>query len=77
MSLRGGIEHQVSKFSSLTHLDGVLMHKYLLELMLMEGVYTCAIDVWSVGCILAELLGMLKESNVPPDKRHPSAHSNY
>jgi len=37
----------------------------------MEGIYTCAIDVWSVGCILAELLGMLKESNIPAAERRP------
>jgi mitogen-activated protein kinase 1/3 len=34
------------------------------ELILLEENYTESIDIWSVGCIFAELLGMLKE-NVP------------
>jgi mitogen-activated protein kinase 1/3 len=32
------------------------------ELILLEKDYTAAIDVWSLGCILAELLGMIKEN---------------
>ena len=32
------------------------------ELILLEKDYGPAIDVWSVGCIFAELLGMMKES---------------
>jgi len=32
------------------------------ELILLEKHYTTAIDTWSVGCIFAELLGMLKEN---------------
>jgi len=32
------------------------------ELILLEKDYTAAIDVWSVGCIFAELLGMIKEN---------------
>lgn len=34
------------------------------ELILLQENYTEAIDVWSVGCIFAELLGMMK-NNVP------------
>lgn len=34
------------------------------ELILLQENYTEAIDVWSIGCIFAELLGMMKE-NVP------------
>merc|ERR1719215_1795577 len=30
------------------------------ELCLLQGNYTAAIDVWSVGCIYAELLGLLE-----------------
>ena len=41
------------------------------ELILLEENYTEAIDVWSIGCIFAELLGMMKE-NVPfPTDRGP------
>lgn len=41
------------------------------ELILLEENYTEAIDVWSIGCIFAELLGMMKE-NVPfPTERGP------
>jgi len=32
------------------------------EVILLEKDYTAAIDTWSVGCILAELLGMIKEN---------------
>jgi len=32
------------------------------ELILLEKDYGPAIDIWSVGCIFAELLGMMKES---------------
>lgn len=32
------------------------------ELILLEKDYTKAIDVWSLGCIFAELLGMIKEN---------------
>lgn len=32
------------------------------ELILLEKDYTAAIDVWSVGCIFAELMGMIKEN---------------
>jgi len=32
------------------------------EVILLEKDYSAAIDVWSVGCILAELLGMIKEN---------------
>jgi len=32
------------------------------ELILLEKDYTASIDVWSLGCILAELLGMIKEN---------------
>lgn len=34
------------------------------ELILLEREYTKAIDVWSIGCVVAELCGMLK-SNAP------------
>ena len=33
------------------------------EVILLEKGYTAAIDVWSVGCILAELLEMIKENS--------------
>lgn len=32
------------------------------ELILLEKEYSSAIDVWSVGCIFAELLNMIKEN---------------
>jgi mitogen-activated protein kinase 1/3 len=32
------------------------------EVILLEKDYTAAIDVWSVGCIFAELLNMMKEN---------------
>lgn len=32
------------------------------EIILLEKDYGAAIDMWSVGCIFAELLGMMKES---------------
>ena len=33
--------------------------------------YTSAIDIWSVGCIFAELLGMIKENCPKKEDRHP------
>jgi mitogen-activated protein kinase 1/3 len=30
------------------------------EVILMLDIYTTAIDIWSVGCIFAELLSMMK-----------------
>ena len=33
------------------------------ELIILERKYNSAIDMWSVGCILAELTGMLEENN--------------
>ena len=32
------------------------------ELILLEKDYTAAIDMWSLGCIFAELMGMIKEN---------------
>ena len=32
------------------------------EIILLEKDYGPAIDIWSVGCIFAELLSMMKES---------------
>lgn len=32
------------------------------EIILLEKDYGPAIDIWSIGCIFAELLGMMKES---------------
>ena len=32
------------------------------ELILLEKNYTAAIDIWSLGCIIAELLGTIKEN---------------
>mmetsp|Transcript_171884 Transcript_171884/g.550859 ORF Transcript_171884/g.550859 Transcript_171884/m.550859 type:complete len:318 (-) Transcript_171884:945-1898(-) len=44
------------------HLTGHVVTRYYRapELILMQEDYTEAIDVWSVGCIYAELLGMLE-----------------
>ena len=33
------------------------------EVILLEKGYTAAIDVWSAGCIFAELLEMIKENS--------------
>ncbi|EER12701.1 MAPK2, putative [Perkinsus marinus ATCC 50983] len=41
------------------------------ELILLEENYGEAIDVWSVGCIFAELLGMMKENVAFPSDRGP------
>jgi len=40
------------------------------ELILMED-YTSAVDMWSVGCIIAELLDMLDTAQIPPSERKP------
>lgn len=41
------------------------------ELILLEKDYGPAIDMWSVGCIFAELLGMMKQSAVTYLDRKP------
>jgi len=41
------------------------------ELILLEKDYGPAIDMWSVGCIFAELLGMMKESAATYMDRKP------
>ncbi|GIX66073.1 cell-cycle-associated protein kinase MAPK, putative [Babesia caballi] len=41
------------------------------ELILLRDTYTEAIDVWSVGCIFAELLNMLKENLPEASARSP------
>ena len=32
------------------------------ELILVEKIYTAAVDIWSLGCIFGELLSMMKEN---------------
>ena len=39
------------------------------EVILLEKVYTTAIDIWGVGCVFAELLGMIKENQPTITKR--------
>lgn len=41
------------------------------ELILLEQKYDEQIDIWSAGCILAELLGMMKENCAHPSDRGP------
>lgn len=41
------------------------------EIILLEKDYGPAIDIWSVGCIFAELLGMMKESAATYMDRQP------
>ena len=41
------------------------------ELILLEKDYGSAIDMWSVGCIFAELLGMMKQSAATYMDRKP------
>ena len=41
------------------------------ELILLQENYTSQIDVWSLGCIYAELLGMMKENIPYPSNRCP------
>ena len=41
------------------------------EIILLEKDYGAAIDMWGIGCILAELLGMLKENATTFTERKP------
>ena len=41
------------------------------EIILLEKDYGPAIDIWSVGCIFAELLSMMKESAATYIERQP------
>jgi mitogen-activated protein kinase 1/3 len=41
------------------------------EVILMLDIYTTAIDIWSVGCIFAELLSMMKANFATVFDRQP------
>eukprot|EP00917_Polyrhabdina_sp_WS-2016_P023417 GHVP01050767.1.p1 GENE.GHVP01050767.1~~GHVP01050767.1.p1 ORF type:complete len:394 (-),score=61.02 GHVP01050767.1:995-2176(-) len=41
------------------------------EIILLQENYNEKIDIWSVGCIFAELMGMLKENCAEPSDRSP------
>jgi mitogen-activated protein kinase 1/3 len=41
------------------------------EVILLSDYYTSAIDIWSVGCIFAELLSMMKENYASSFERLP------
>ncbi|MFS8160656.1 MAG: protein kinase domain-containing protein [Candidatus Roizmanbacteria bacterium] len=41
------------------------------EVILMQDYYTSAIDIWSVGCIFAELLSMMRENYATVFEREP------
>ena len=41
------------------------------EVILMNEFYSYSIDMWSVGCIMAELLSMMKENFPDPFSREP------
>ena len=41
------------------------------EVILLQDSYTAAIDIWSVGCIFAELLSMMKENYATVFDRQP------
>ena len=49
------------------------------EVILMSDLYTSAIDIWSVGCVFAELLTMMKENYATVFDRKPlfPGHSCY
>eukprot|EP01022_Parablepharisma_sp_SALTPOND_P017620 TRINITY_DN2848_c2_g1_i1.p1 TRINITY_DN2848_c2_g1~~TRINITY_DN2848_c2_g1_i1.p1 ORF type:complete len:557 (-),score=36.38 TRINITY_DN2848_c2_g1_i1:1185-2855(-) len=41
------------------------------EIILLERVYTTAVDMWAAGCVFAELLEMVKENQPDISKRSP------
>jgi len=41
------------------------------ELILLEKIYSSAIDIWAVGCVFAELLGMMKDNQPSYRNRRP------
>ncbi len=41
------------------------------EVILLQDSYTAAIDIWSVGCIFAELLSMMRENYATVFDRQP------
>lgn len=41
------------------------------EVILMNEFYSYSIDIWSVGCIFAELLSMMEENFPDPFSREP------
>ncbi len=41
------------------------------EVILLEKIYTTSVDIWSTGCVFAELLQMIKEVEPDVSKRRP------
>jgi mitogen-activated protein kinase 1/3 len=41
------------------------------EIILLNKQYGAPIDVWAIGCIFAELLGMMKDNIESPSDRKP------
>ena len=41
------------------------------EIILLEKVYTTAVDIWALGCVFAELLGMMKDNVADYKARSP------
>jgi mitogen-activated protein kinase 1/3 len=41
------------------------------ELILLEKIYSTAVDIWATGCVFWELLQMIKENEPDPQKRRP------
>lgn len=64
---------RTSKAQNKTQLTGHVVTRWYRapELILLEKEYTKAIDVWSIGCVVAELLGMLKANAATFMERTP------
>lgn len=64
---------RTSKMQSKTQLTGHVVTRWYRapELILLEKKYTKAIDVWSIGCVMAELSGMLKANAATFMERTP------
>lgn len=72
------IQTQIKKTKELRrsmkrHLTGHVVTRWYRcpELILLEKDYGPAVDMWSVGCIFAELLSMIKENAATYTDRHP------
>jgi serine/threonine protein kinase len=68
---KGGSAHKLSSSTKQLTQHVVTRWYRAPEVILLQDYYTSAIDIWSVGCIFAELLSMMRENYATVFERQP------